>query len=214
MIRSSDLRKKFLDFFMKKGHTIVASSTVVPLDDPTLLFTNAGMNQFKNFFLGVETPRHRRTCSVQKCIRASGKHNDLEDVGKDGSHHTFFEMMGNWSFGDYYKREAIEWAWEFVTGVLGLPQESLWVSIYRDDDEAYDIWLNSIGVEKKKIVRLGDIEKGDEENFWSMGETGPCGPCSEILYDYNPRKEKTFEDGSRTGDICELWNLVFMEFNR
>ena len=140
MIVSSDLRKKFLDFFIKKGHKAVASSTVVPLDDPTLLFTNAGMNQFKNLFLGIETPEFRRTCSVQKCIRASGKHNDLEDVGMDGSHHTFFEMMGNWSFGDYYKREAAEWAWEFATEILGLPQESLWVSIYKDDDEAYDIW--------------------------------------------------------------------------
>jgi len=211
---SSDLRKKFLDFFIKKGHKAVASSTVVPLDDPTLLFTNAGMNQFKNLFLGIETPEFRRTCSVQKCIRASGKHNDLEDVGMDGSHHTFFEMMGNWSFGDYYKREAAEWAWEFATEILSLPPESLWVSIYKDDDEAYDIWLSGIGVDKKRLVRLGDLENGDEENFWSMGETGPCGPCSEILYDYVPGKKKSFEQGSRTGDICELWNLVFMEFNR
>jgi alanyl-tRNA synthetase len=211
---SSDLRKKFLGFFIKKGHKDVASSTVVPLDDPTLLFTNAGMNQFKNLFLGIETPEFRRTCSIQKCIRASGKHNDLEDVGMDGSHHTFFEMMGNWSFGDYYKREAAEWAWEFATEILSLPQESLWVSIYKDDDEAYDIWLNGIGVDKKRLVRLGDLENGDEENFWSMGETGPCGPCSEILYDYAPGKKKSFEEGSITGDICELWNLVFMEFNR
>ena len=214
MIVSSDLRKKFLDFFKKNGHKVVASSTVVPIDDPTLLFTNAGMNQFKNLFLGIETPEYRRTCSVQKCIRASGKHNDLEDVGMDGRHHTFFEMMGNWSFGDYYKREAAEWAWEFTTEILGLPTESLWVSIYKDDDEAYDIWHNGIGVDKPRLVRLGDLEKGDEENFWSMGATGPCGPCSEILYDYVPGKKKSFEEGSRTGDICELWNLVFMEFNR
>ena len=214
MITSSDLRRMFLDFFVKKGHKVIASSAVVPLDDPTLLFTNAGMNQFKNIFLGIEPVGYPRTCSVQKCIRASGKHNDLEDVGRDGSHHTFFEMMGNWSFGDYYKREAIEWAWEFITEVLDLPKASIWVSIYKEDDESYDLWLNCIGVEESKIVRLGGIDKDDEENFWSMGETGPCGPCSELLYDYRPGRRKTFEEGSRAGDICELWNLVFMEFNR
>jgi alanyl-tRNA synthetase len=214
VITSSDLRKSFLDFFEQRGHTVVMSSTVVPSDDPTLLFTNAGMNQFKNVFLGLEPPKSPRTCSVQKCIRASGKHNDLEDVGTDGSHHTFFEMMGNWSFGDYYKREAIEWAWEFVTGPLKLSEHSLWVSIYKNDDEAYDIWRSVVGIDDNRIVRLGDVEKGDEENFWSMGETGPCGPCSELHYDYNPSGHNTFEEGDKNGEICELWNLVFMEFNR
>ena len=185
MITASELRKTFLDFFKRRGHAVVPSSTVVPSDDPTLLFTNAGMNQFKNIFLGIEPPKTPRTCSVQKCIRASGKHNDLEDVGTDGTHHTFFEMMGNWSFGDYYKREAIQWAWEFVTETLALPADRLWVSVYKDDDEAYEIWLNDIGVVPGRIVRLGDVERGDEENFWSMGETGPCGPCSELYYDYD-----------------------------
>jgi alanyl-tRNA synthetase len=214
VIASAELRRSFLDFFNKNGHRVISSSPVAPLDDPSLLFTNAGMNQFKNYFLGLEKPKYRRTCSVQKCIRASGKHNDLEDVGRDGRHHTFFEMLGNWSFGDYYKREAIEWAWEFVTGILSLPPESLWVSIYKDDDDAYELWLNGIGIGKERIIRLGDIENGDEENFWSMGETGPCGPCSEILYDYLPDKKKTYEEGIECGDISELWNLVFMEFNR
>ena len=214
MITSVELRRLFLDFFKKNGHKVVSSSTVAPLDDPTLLFTNAGMNQFKNIFLGLEKPGFKRTCSVQKCIRASGKHNDLEDVGKDGRHHTFFEMLGNWSFGDYYKKEAIEWAWVFVTQVLKLPPETLWVSIYKDDEEAYELWLNNIGIKKERIVRLGDIENGDEENFWSMGETGPCGPCSEVLYDYVPNKKKTYDEGIGSGDIAELWNLVFMEFNR
>ncbi len=214
MITSSDLRKSFLEFFERRGHSVVKSSAVVPPDDPTLLFTNAGMNQFKNIFLGLEPPKSPRACSVQKCIRASGKHNDLEDVGTDGSHHTFFEMMGNWSFGDYYKREAIEWAWEFVTGPLKLSEHSLWVSIYKNDEEAYDIWRSVVGIDDDRIVRLGDIEKGDEENFWSMGETGPCGPCSELHYDYDPSGHNTFEEGDKSGEICELWNLVFMEFNR
>ncbi|MBN2323388.1 MAG: alanine--tRNA ligase [Spirochaetes bacterium] len=214
MITSSDLRKSFLEFFEQRGHSVVKSSTVVPADDPTLLFTNAGMNQFKSIFLGLEPPKSPRTCSVQKCIRASGKHNDLEDVGTDGSHHTFFEMMGNWSFGDYYKREAIEWAWEFATEKLMLSEHSLWVSIYKDDDEAYEIWRSVVGIDDGRIVRLGDVEKGNEENFWSMGETGPCGPCSELHYDYNPSGHTTFEEGDENGDICELWNLVFMEYNR
>jgi alanyl-tRNA synthetase len=204
----------FLDFFKARGHEIVPSSKVVPFDDPTLLFTNAGMNQFKNIFLGLENSDFTRAASVQKCIRASGKHNDLEDVGKDGIHHTFFEMLGNWSFGDYYKKEAIQWAWEFVTEKMGLAEENLWASVYKDDREAWDIWINTIGVEPTRLVKLGDIERGDEENFWSMGETGPCGPCSEILYDFNPSKGKNFFRASDEGEILELWNLVFMEFNR
>ena len=211
---SAELRRGFLRFFEERGHRIVESSKVVPQDDPTLLFTNAGMNQFKNYFLGTEKAPFGRAASVQKCIRASGKHNDLEDVGKDGRHHTFFEMLGNWSFGDYYKKEAIEWGWEYVTQVLKLPADRLWASVYKDDDEAYSVWQDVIGVPAGRIVRLGDIEHGDEENFWSMGDTGPCGPCSEIHYDYKPAKQRNFLEGSDSGDIVELWNLVFMEFNR
>jgi alanyl-tRNA synthetase len=211
---SPELRADFLRFFEERGHRVVESSKVVPQGDPTLLFTNAGMNQFKNYFLGTEPPPFKRAASVQKCIRASGKHNDLEDVGKDGRHHTFFEMLGNWSFGDYYKKEAIEWGWEFVTGVLGLPADRLWASVYKDDDEAYTLWRESVGVPAGRIVRLGNLELGDEENFWSMGDTGPCGPCSEIHYDYAPSTKRDFAAGSESGEIIELWNLVFMEFNR
>ena len=214
MKKSFELRESFLKFFEEKKHTVVKSSKVIPENDPTLLFTNAGMNQFKNYFLGVETAPFKRACSVQKCIRASGKHNDLEDVGKDGRHHTFFEMLGNWSFGDYYKKEAIEWAWEFVTEYMKIDKKHLWVSIYKDDDEANDLWQTVIGVNPGRIVRLGDIENGDEENFWSMGETGPCGPCSEIYYDYSPDIKKSFNEGEKNGEIVELWNLVFMEYNR
>jgi len=214
VIVSGNLRNMFLEFFSEKGHRVVKSSSVIPHDDPTLLFTNAGMNQFKNIFLGNEKPSFRRAVSVQKCIRASGKHNDLEDVGKDGKHHTFFEMLGNWSFGDYYKKEAILWAWEFVTERMGLSPENLWISVYSYDKEAYDIWLNLVKIPSSRIIKLGDIEKGDEENFWSMGETGPCGPCSEIYYDYHPSRQRDFFEAEKSGDIIELWNLVFMEFNR
>jgi alanyl-tRNA synthetase len=214
VIGSSEFRRLFLDFFREKGHEEIPSSKVVPADDPTLLFTNAGMNQFKDIFLGLEKPGFSRAASVQKCIRVSGKHNDLEDVGKDGTHHTFFEMLGNWSFGDYYKKEAIEWSWEFVTQKMGLPEENLWASVYKDDQEAFDIWADIIKIDRKRIVKLGDLEKGDEENFWSMGVTGPCGPCSEIHYDHSPAKDKNFVQGSDNGEIVELWNLVFMEFNR
>ena len=211
---SAELRRGFLRFFEERGHSVVESSKVVPQDDPTLLFTNAGMNQFKDFFLGTAEAPYSRAASVQKCIRASGKHNDLEDVGKDGRHHTFFEMLGNWSFGDYYKREAIEWGWEYVTDVLMLPADRLWASVYKDDDEAYGVWKDNVGLPADRIIRLGDIEQGDEENFWSMGDTGPCGPCSEIHYDYKPEKGRSFLQGSESGIIVELWNLVFMEFNR
>ena len=204
----------FLGFFRERGHEIVPSSTVVPQGDPTLLFTNSGMNQFKNIFLGLENPGFKRAASVQKCIRASGKHNDLEDVGRDGRHHTFFEMLGNWSFGDYYKREAIEWGWEFVTATLGLPADRLWVTVYGADRESFDVWRKNVGVPEKRIVGLGDVEKGDEENFWSMGETGPCGPCSEIHYDYRASNGGDFCALSAAGIVIELWNLVFMEFNR
>jgi alanyl-tRNA synthetase len=204
----------FLRFFEDKGHQVVSSSPVIPADDPTLLFTNAGMNQFKDIFLGRKQPESPRAASVQKCMRASGKHNDLEDVGRDGRHHTFFEMLGNWSFGDYYKREAILWGWEFVTRYLELPPESLWASVYKDDDEAYRVWVDEVGLPAGRVVRLGDLEQGDEENFWSMGETGPCGPCSEIYYRYPVPGEPDFLKESEEGTILELWNLVFMEFNR
>ena len=214
VMTSVELRRGFLRFFEERGHRVVESSKVVPQEDPTLLFTNAGMNQFKNFFLGTEKAPYNRAASVQKCIRASGKHNDLEDVGKDGRHHTFFEMLGNWSFGDYYKKEAIQWGWEYATQELRLPAERLWASVYKDDEEAFSVWKDVIGMPSDRIVRLGDIEQGDEENFWSMGDTGPCGPCSEIHYEYKPVKGRNFAEGSDSGIIVELWNLVFMEFNR
>jgi alanyl-tRNA synthetase len=165
------LRSSYLEFFALQNHRIVASSPVVPEGDPTLLFTNAGMNQFKDVLLGLEKRSYQRAASVQKCVRAGGKHNDLDEVGKDGRHLTFFEMLGNWSFGEYYKREAIRWAWEYLTTVLNLPAERLYVSVYRDDDESWDLWNREMGLPPEKIVRLGHVEAGDEENFWSMGPT-------------------------------------------
>jgi len=217
MISSNELRNLFLDYFKKKEHKIFESSPVVPYDDPTLLFTNAGMNQFKKIFLGEVKSDLKRAASAQKCIRVSGKHNDLEEVGRDGRHHTFFEMLGNWSFGDYYKRESLKWGWDFLVNVLKLDPSRLYVSVYKDDDESYDIWANEIGVPKEKIYRLGDIEKGNEENFWSMGETGPCGPCSEIYYDQGPDVGCGKPDCSVTcgcDRFLEVWNHVFMQYNR
>jgi len=215
-MQSKEIREKFLNFFKEKDHTIVASSSVIPENDPTLLFTNAGMNQFKNVLLGKEKREYKRAASSQKCIRAGGKHNDLEAVGKDGRHLTFFEMLGNWSFGDYYKKEAIEFAWEYLTEVLRLDKNLLFVSIYKDDEESFKIWHNIIGLSKERIYRFGDITKGDEENFWSMGEIGPCGPCTEIYY----YQENVKCDNPNCNVDCgcdryiELWNNVFMEFNR
>ena len=179
-MKSNELREKFLAYFKGLNHEVVASSPVIPRNDPTLLFANAGMNQFKEVFLGNEVRSYKRATSVQKCIRAGGKHNDLDEVGKDGRHLTFFEMLGNWSFGDYFKAEATQWAWDFLTKHLGLKPENLYVSVYKDDDEAYGIWNEKVGVPKDHIARFGDIEKGDEENFWSMGPVGACGPCTEI----------------------------------
>ncbi len=196
-MRAKDVREKFLSFFEKKGHKVVKSSSLIPVGDPTLLFTNAGMNQFKNVFLGIETRDYSRAVSCQKCLRASGKHNDLEQVGKTHFHHTFFEMLGNFSFGDYFKEMAIEFAWELLTQVYKIPEEKLFVSIFEEDEEAYKIWRDRIGISENKIKRFGE-----EDNFWAMGETGPCGPCSEIHY--------VFEDDSS----IELWNLVFMQFFR
>jgi alanyl-tRNA synthetase len=217
-MKSSEIRQKFLDYFASKGHTVVASSSLVPHEDPTLLFTNAGMNQFKDVFLGFDKRPYTRAASSQKCVRAGGKHNDLENVGYTARHHTFFEMLGNFSFGDYFKREAINYAWELLTDVFKLPKDKLWVTVYAEDDEAYDIWTKEIGVPAGRVIRIGD-NKGARyasDNFWMMGDTGPCGPCTEIFYDHG---EHIFggppgspdEDGDR---YIEIWNNVFMQFNR
>ncbi len=210
-MNTAELRAAFLDYFKAKGHTVVPSSSLVPINDPTLLFTNAGMVQFKDVFLGQETRSYTRATSSQRCVRAGGKHNDLENVGFTARHHTFFEMLGNFSFGDYFKREAIGYAWEFVTQVLKLPPERLWVTIFQDDDEAADIWLNEIGIDPARFSRCGG-----KDNFWAMGDTGPCGPCSEIFYDHGAEiaggpPGSLDADGDR---YIEIWNIVFMQFNR
>jgi alanyl-tRNA synthetase len=217
-MKSSEIRQKFLDFFASKGHAIVASSSLVPHEDPTLLFTNAGMNQFKDVFLGFDKRPYTRATSSQKCVRAGGKHNDLENVGYTARHHTFFEMLGNFSFGDYFKHDAINYAWELLTAVYQLPKEKLWVTVYAEDDEAYDIWTKEIGVPAERVIRIGD-NKGARyasDNFWMMGDTGPCGPCTEIFYDHGPNiwggpPGSPDEDGDR---YIEIWNNVFMQFNR
>ncbi|HKI84670.1 MAG TPA: alanine--tRNA ligase, partial [Candidatus Krumholzibacteria bacterium] len=216
-MNSQDIRQAFLDYFQERGHTFVPSSSLIPDDDPTLLFTNAGMNQFKRVLLGEEKRSYLRAANSQKCMRVSGKHNDLEAVGRDGRHHTFFEMLGNWSFGDYYKLEAIQWAWEFLTEKMGLEREKLLVSVYKDDDESYQIWRDRIGVPEDRIYRLGDISKGDEENFWSMGDTGPCGPCTEIHFDQGSEVAGGDERplGENDSDrYLEIWNLVFIQYDR
>ena len=217
-MNSSEIRDKFLQFFESKGHTIVRSSSLVPGNDPTLLFTNSGMVQFKDVFLGQDKRAYSRATSSQRSLRAGGKHNDLENVGYTARHHTFFEMLGNFSFGDYFKRDAIHFAWELLTGVYNLPKEKLWVTVYHEDDEAYGIWQNEIGVPPERIVRIGD-NKGARyasDIFWQMADTGPCGPCSEIFYDHGPDvwggpPGSAEEDGDR---YIEIWNLVFMQFNR
>ncbi len=217
-MKSSAIRQSFLDFFASKGHTVVPSSPLVPGNDPTLLFTNAGMVQFKDVFTGQDTRPYTRAVSSQRCVRAGGKHNDLENVGYTARHHTFFEMLGNFSFGDYFKQDAIKYAWEYLTQVLKLPTDKLWVTVYAEDDEAYDIWHHDIGVPKERIVRIGD-NKGARyasDNFWAMGDTGPCGPCTEIFYDHGPDVAggppgSPDEDGDR---YIEIWNNVFMQFNR
>jgi alanyl-tRNA synthetase len=214
---SREIRQAFLEFFRERGHEFVPSASLIPQDDPTLLFTNAGMNQFKSLLLGQERRGYVRAANSQKCMRVSGKHNDLEAVGRDGRHHTFFEMLGNWSFGDYYKEDAIRWAWEFLTEVMGLDPEKLLVSVYKDDDDSYELWKNTVGVPEDRIYRLGDIERGDEENFWSMGDTGPCGPCTEIHYDQGPGVANGDERplGENDSDrYLEIWNLVFIQYDR
>ncbi len=220
MKTTADIRRDFLHFFESKGHQIVASSSLVPENDPTLLFTNAGMNQFKEVFLGQDQRSYKRATTAQRCVRAGGKHNDLENVGYTARHHTFFEMLGNFSFGDYFKQDAIQFAWEFLTSIqwLNLPKEKLWVTVYETDQEAYDIWNKTVGVPAERIVRIGD-NKGSayaSDNFWQMGDTGPCGPCTEIFYDHGEHiwggpPGSAEEDGDR---YIEIWNVVFMQFNR
>jgi alanyl-tRNA synthetase len=213
----ADIRKSFLDFFVSKGHTVVASSPLVPGNDPTLMFTNSGMVQFKDVFLGTDKRPYNRAVSVQACLRAGGKHNDLENVGYTARHHTFFEMLGNWSFGDYFKRESLKWAWELLTTVYKLPPERLLATVYQEDDEAYDIWTKEIGLPPERVIRIGDNKGGryKSDNFWMMADTGPCGPCSEIFYDHGPHipggpPGSPDEDGDR---FIEIWNNVFMQFN-
>ena len=217
-MKSSAIRQSFLDYFASKVHTVVASSPLVPGNDPTLLFTNAGMVQFKDVFTGQDARAYTRAVSSQRCVRAGGKHNDLENVGYTARHHTFFEMLGNFSFGDYFKQDAIKYAWEFLTVILKLPTEKLWVTVYAEDDEAYDIWHNDIGVPRERIIRIGDNKgaKYASDNFWAMGDTGPCGPCTEIFYDHGADifggpPGSPDEDGDR---YIEIWNNVFMQFNR
>ncbi len=213
----ADIRKSFLDFFASKGHTVVASSPLVPGNDPTLMFTNSGMVQFKDVFLGTDKRSYVRAASVQACLRAGGKHNDLENVGYTARHHTFFEMLGNWSFGDYFKRESLKWAWELLTTVYKLPADRLLATVYEEDDEAYDIWTKEIGLPPERVIRIGDNKGGryKSDNFWMMADTGPCGPCSEIFYDHGPHipggpPGSPEEDGDR---FIEIWNNVFMQFN-
>ncbi len=218
-MKSAEIRERFLRFFETEGHAVVRSSSLVPGDDPTLLFTNAGMNQFKDVFTGIDQLPYVRATTSQKCVRAGGKHNDLENVGYTARHHTFFEMLGNFSFGDYFKRDAIRFAWTLITEVYGLPKDKLWTTVYIDDDEAFDLWTKEIGVPAERCIRIGDKPGGkpfDSDNFWTMGDTGPCGPCSEIFYDHGPDvwggpPGSPEADGDR---YIEIWNLVFMQFNR
>ncbi len=223
---TDEVRNAFLKFFESKGHQIVDSSSLVPHNDPTLLFTNAGMNQFKDCFLGAEKRAYTRATTAQRCVRAGGKHNDLENVGFTARHHTFFEMLGNFSFGDYFKEDAIAFAWEFLTKTLGLPEEKLLVTVYETDDEAFDIWNKKVGVPADKIVRIGDKEGGkqfESDNFWTMGDTGPCGPCTEIFYDHGEhiwggrlvRLKKTATVSSRSGTTysCSLTVMLMARWN-
>ncbi|HEX7401193.1 MAG TPA: alanine--tRNA ligase [candidate division Zixibacteria bacterium] len=211
-MKSNQIREKFLEFFKEKDHKIYPSSSLIPRDDPTLLFANAGMNQFKDVILGKKAAEHKRAASSQKCIRVSGKHSDLEEVGKDTSHHTFFEMLGNWSFGDYFKKEAIIWSWEFLTEVCGLPKDKLWATVFREDDDAEKLWYEHTDIKKGRVLRFGE-----DDNFWEMGEVGPCGPCSEIHYDKGEKYKCDRPDcgvNCPCGRYVEIWNLVFMQYNR
>lgn len=211
MLTTNQIRTSFLDYFAKNGHEILPSSPLVPHNDPTIMFTNAGMNQFKNYFTGIETPKFKRAATSQKCVRAGGKHNDLDNVGYTARHHTFFEMLGNFSFGDYFKEEAIFYAWNFLTKELGINKDKLLVTVYHNDDEAANFWKKIAQLKEEKIIRIAT-----DDNFWSMGDVGPCGPCSEIFYDHG---DKIFggppgspdQDGDR---FIEIWNLVFMQFEK
>ncbi|HET7097911.1 MAG TPA: alanine--tRNA ligase, partial [Casimicrobiaceae bacterium] len=217
-MKTADIRSRFLKFFEERGHAVVPSSSLVPANDPTLLFVNSGMVQFKDVFLGEDNRSYNRATTAQRCVRAGGKHNDLDNVGYTARHHTFFEMLGNFSFGDYFKRDAIRYAWELLTKVYGLPPEKLWTTVYIDDDEAFDAWTKDIGVPAERCVRIGDNKgaKYASDNFWQMADTGPCGPCSEIFYDHGPEvwggpPGSPESEGDR---YIEIWNLVFMQFNR
>jgi len=211
VLTTNQIRKTFLDYFARNGHEIVPSSSLIPHNDPTIMFTNAGMNQFKNYFTGVEVPKFKRAATAQKCVRAGGKHNDLDNVGFTARHHTFFEMLGNFSFGDYFKEEAIFFAWEFLTKELGINRNKLLITVYHNDDEAALLWKKIASLPEEKIIRIAT-----DDNFWSMGDVGPCGPCSEIFYDHG---DKIFggppgsadQDGDR---FIEIWNLVFMQFEK
>ena len=212
MLTAKEIRKRYLDFFKRQGHAVVPSSSLVPRDDPTLLFTNAGMVQFKKCFLGQEIRPYRRATTAQKCLRVSGKHNDLENVGRTARHHTFFEMLGNFSFGDYFKEDAIRWAWQFVTEELGLPREKLHVTVFREDDEAFELWRKIAGLTPDRITRMGE-----KDNFWTMGDTGPCGPCSEIYIDQGEDMACGPDCGIGRCDcdrFLEIWNLVFTQFDQ
>uniref|UniRef100_A0A3B0M6K9 Alanine--tRNA ligase n=1 Tax=Arsenophonus endosymbiont of Trialeurodes vaporariorum TaxID=235567 RepID=A0A3B0M6K9_9GAMM len=217
---NTEIRQAFLGFFHTKGHEVVPSSSLVPNNDPTLLFTNAGMNQFKDVFLGLDKRAYSRATTAQRCVRAGGKHNDLENVGYTARHHTFFEMLGNFSFGDYFKQDAIKYAWELLTSEqwFNLPKERLWITVYHTDEEAYKIWQQEIGIPAERIIRIGDNKGAPyaSDNFWQMGNTGPCGPCTEIFYDHGEHiwggpPGSPEEDGDR---YIEIWNIVFMQFNR
>lgn len=212
MLSGNQIREMFLKYFEEKGHTRVASSSLVPHNDPTLLFANAGMNQFKDVFLGLEKRPYTRATTSQKCVRAGGKHNDLDTVGRTARHHTFFEMLGNFSFGDYFKRDAIIYAWEFLTERMGLPKDKLYATVYQDDDEAIELWKELSGLPEERIIRLGE-----KDNFWAMGDTGPCGPCSEILIDRGEQYSCSDQCGiglCECDRFLEIWNLVFMQYNR
>ena len=218
-MKSAEIRSSFLEYFKSKGHSIVASSSLVPANDPTLLFVNSGMVQFKDVFLGKEKRAYSRATTSQRSVRAGGKHNDLENVGYTARHHTFFEMLGNFSFGDYFKKDAIQFSWELLTKVYKLPPERLWTTVYETDDEAYELWTKTIGVPKERCIRVGDKPGGakfQSDNFWQMADTGPCGPCSEIFYDHGPEIPGG-PPGSADADAdryIEIWNLVFMQYNR
>ncbi len=215
---AAEIRRRFLEFFAERGHTIVPSASLIPAGDQTLLFTNSGMVQFKEVFTGAEKRSYTRAVDVQRCLRVAGKHNDFEEVGRTPRHHTLFEMMGNWSFGDYFKREAIHWAWEFLTKDLGIPGERLAATTYSDDEVAWAIWRDEIGLPPERMARWGDVERGDDKNFWRMAETGPCGPCSEIHYDRGAHLSEGPHCVPDHSEQCprwlEIWNLVFMEFDQ